>query len=123
MGGWAVRSSWRSWGGTFGRVVAVPDPVGHRGPAPGDPGTNRPDRDVECDRDLRVVEPDEIAEGYGGPVVGRDRREGGIDVESSVDRSGRVDAGRHVGQVFGRDRTPAAATAFVERGVGGDAVH
>src|SRR5689334_20643703 len=76
------------------------DPVGEGRAAAGDAGADRSRWDLEHGRDLGVVEADQVAERHRGALLGREDREGGVDVDAV--RYGVVDSDR-VGTRLGND--------------------
>ena len=73
--------------------------------------------------DLGIVEPRKVAQRHRGAVVGGKGRERGVDVETRIDRAGRVGNGRDITRVLGCDRSPLPPAGLVEGRVRGDAVH
>ena len=112
-GWWSCHGRWTSVGvgsGSRPRWSAM------RGPAPGDAGADGAGRDVEHLGDLGVVERAQVAEHDGGPELGGERGQRGVDVEAGGDlarrrRPCRSPARRPSSASIGGDRAPSRGGA------------
>jgi len=91
---------------------------GDTGPAARDAGADGTDGDLEDLGDLGVVERAEVAEHHRGAELGRQRGEGGVDIDRRGGHVGGIGAGRRLGDaVEAGGGSPRPAPELVEAGV------